>query len=252
VKVAFVVGFFSSVETTLRAEFKHEFEGGRLVCFNTPSPRYSFSFPKFKGHFFEIASRDDNDPVYVFAVDMRNAELLWVRPNLEGVIDSARSRENCRPIHLVFFENAQDSEAVADALRGCQLGGPVENHHVEESALKAYMNGQKALCIRSPQQTPFEEILRRANIQFEKFEDYFEEVELKYGSNVGKILKDCAKRYRCLIYVWGELKYMQPSIKDKWQAVHQGKTPASAVARFKEALRGPSKEASESSPLDCD
>jgi hypothetical protein len=236
VKVAFVVGFFNSLETPLRAEFQHELDGGRLVFLGIPSPRYSFSFAQFKSKLFGTLSQTDQDPVYIFAADMRNSELAWVRGSIEGIVNSALSRENCRPIQLAFFENAQDFEAVADALRDCQLSGAVENHHVDESALRAHMNGHKGLCVRGRQQSSFEDALRRANIQFENFTDYFEELDLPYGPNVGKTLKDCAKRYRCLLYAWGELKYLEPNAKDRWHALHQGKTPAAVVARFKEAV----------------
>jgi hypothetical protein len=238
VKVAFVVGFFNSLETSLRVEFKQEIDTGRLVFFNTPSPRYSFSFPKFKGQFFDVAMRNDQDTVYVLAADMRHAELSWVRGNLEGIVDSARAREDCRPIELTFFENAQDFEAIAEALRQCQLAGPIANHPVDEESLRKHMNGQKTLCVRGMKQGSFEDALRRANIQFKSFGDHFEEMPLSYGSNVGKTLREAAKRYGCLLYAWGELKYVQPALKDKWGAFHQGKTPADAVARFKQAVLG--------------
>lgn len=245
---ALVVGFFNSIETSLRAEFKNEIDAGRLVFFHTPSPRHSFSFPKFKGRFFEVAMRNDGDTVYVLAADMRHPELNWVRGQLEAIVASARARENCRHIDVTFFDNAQDSEAVAETLRECQLAGPSENHPVDEAQLRRHTNGQKVLCIRGEQQASYEEAFRRADIQFENFEDHFEEIALPYGSNVGKTLKEYAKRYGCLLYAWGELKYAQPAVKDRWQAFHQGKTPSSAVARFKEAVLGSSRGSEDESP----
>jgi hypothetical protein len=243
VRVAFVVGFFNSLEEALQPEFQREFDNGRLVFLPIPSPRHPFDFKKFKSQFFDAASRDDQDPILVVATDMRNAELAWVRGSLEGIVDSARSRSNSRPIEgPLFLRDAQNAEPVADALRKFKLGDQVEEEAVSEAMLQAHVNGGKAFCVRGRKQSCFEDALRRANIQFGRFEDYFVEVDLPYGSNVGQTLKERAKQHSFLLYAWGELKYMQPSDKDKWSAVHQGQTPADAVARFKQAVIGTSRK----------
>jgi hypothetical protein len=241
VKVAFVVGFFSAIDKSLCAEFEQDVGAGRVVFFHTVSEQRSFNFPQFKSLFFEVVTRDDPDPVYVFAAEMRHPALAWVRRNLQGIVNSARGRDKCRAIELVFFSNAQDAEPVADSIRECHLAGEPETRVVEEELLRRHANGVKILCIRGEQQSSFEEALRRADIQFENFSDHFDEVPLPYGSNVGRTVKQSARSYNCLLYAYGELKYVQPAIKDKWKAFHQGKTPAAAVARFKEAVLGSSK-----------
>ena len=93
-------------------------------------------------------------------------------------------------------------------------------------------------CIVGTNQSSFEDALRRAGLQFERYEDHFVEVSLAYSSNVSQALKTYAKQYACLLYAWGALKYLDPSVKSKWKSLHQGETPAAAVARFKQAVLG--------------
>lgn len=233
-KVAFVVGFFSPVEKALSVEFKKELDSRVLVFLGKPSPHQPFNFHAFKSHFFQAASLNDPDPILVIAADMRGLD--WVRNSLEGIVGSGRSRG--REVQLLFFADAQDADPVVDALHEFQLSGVPEDRVVSESMLMAYTKGQKIVCVRGQNQSSFEDALRRANFQFGRFEDHFLEIDLAYGPNVGETVTGYSKRHACLIYAWGELRYLQPATKRKWADPHEGKTPASAVARFKQAVLG--------------
>ena len=142
----------------------------------------------------------------------------------------------------MLCDDTQNPEPVVSALIEFGLGSDAGSSTtpVPESALQAYTKGSKVVCVRGAGQSTFQEALRRANFQFQRFEDYFEEVELPYNSNVNNTVKKFAKRYGCLLYAWGVLKYLQPPIKKKWSSFHEGETPAAVVVRFKQAVLGSS------------
>jgi hypothetical protein len=228
------VGFFSPVEKALRVEFEKEFDSGVLVFLGTASPRHTFNFHKFKSQFFQAASLSDPDPVLVIAADMRGLD--WVKKDLSGIVEAGRERG--KDVQLVFFADAQAAAPVADALREFGLSGSPEDRAVSAPMLLKHTKGEIVLCVRGEQQPTFEDALRRANFRFARFEDHFREIALPYGPNVGKILSENSKRCGYLLYAWGELKYMQPSVTARWKAHQQGDTPAAAVVRFKQAIVG--------------
>lgn len=237
-RIAFVVGFFNTLETPLRDEFQREFDNGMLVFLGISSPRHPFNLGIFKSQLLDAAGRDDRDPMLVIAADMRNRELAWVRGNLEGIVEAAQSRGRHRGITLMFLRDAQNVEPVAKAIHEFKLGEPIEGNTVSEEMLRSHLNGSTIVCLRGKKQPSYKDALRRANFEFQRFEDYFVELELDYGSNVGRAVKARADKHGCLLYAWGKLKYLDPTIKDGWRTVHEGQTPAAAVARFKQAVLG--------------
>jgi hypothetical protein len=179
--------------------------------------------------------------ILVVASDLR-AEARF-NHDLKQMIEAQRVRSG-RDIRLVFHKDAQDPAPVFESLEefGFSTGEESSAEDISESTLRAHRGGKKILCIRGPNQSAYEDTLRRANFKFERFEDHFVEMILPYSSNNGHTLTQSAKSHSCLIYAWGELKYLQPTVADKWQNLHQGKNPSAAIARFKQSVRGSSKQ----------
>jgi hypothetical protein len=241
VKVAFVVGFYSPVEAALAQRFKGELDAGGVVFLGKASPHHAFDVKQFMAQFLHKADERDADPILVIAPDLScDPKLQWVHYRLKEVIGSGGTRAGSRESRLVLCDDTQNSEPVVGALLEFGLGSVADSSTtvVPELSLQAYTKGSKVVCVRGAGQSTFEEALRRANFQFTRFEDYFDEVELSYSSNANNTVKKFAKRYGCLLYAWGVLKYLQPPIKKKWGSFHEGETPAAAVARFKQAVLG--------------
>ena len=237
-KVAFVVGFFNPVESALQDAFEEQLDGGTLICISKTSSRYAFDVNKFKSQFFQKAVASDVDSILVVAADLRGQE--WLTANLQQMVDAARDRSGGKNIQLVLLKDAQNPAPVMDSIHGYGLVASADyaGGEVSESQLIAYTGSKKVLCVRGKNQSGFEDALRRGNFQFTNFEDHFVELALSYGSNTGQTLKDSAKHHICLLYAWGELKYLQPATKSRWENLHQGENPAAAVARFKQAVQG--------------
>jgi hypothetical protein len=237
VKVAFVVGFFNPVEAALKDAFEEDLDGGTLICVSKTSSRYAFDVNKFKSQFFQKAAASDVESILVIAADLRGQE--WLTANLQQMVDAARARSGGKNIQLELQKDAQNPTPVIDSINqyGLAKSGECAGGEVSELELMAYTHSKKVLCVRGKNQSGFEDALRRANFKFTNFENHFVELELSYGSNVGQTLKDSAKHHICLLYAWGELKYLQPATKSKWQNLHQGENPAAAVARFKQAVQ---------------
>ena len=236
-KVAFVTGFFSPVKNGLEAEFAAELSRGALVFLGKASPHQAFDLKIFKSRFFQVAKGGDRDPILVIAAKVRGLE--WVNDSLAAIVESARAQSNGKEIRLLVFDDTQNPDPIIGALHDFDLSDSHEQGGVTEDKLLTYTHGQKVLCVRSDNQSTFEDALRRAGLQFDRFEDHFVEVSLAYSSNVSQALKSYAKQHACLLYAWGALKYLDPSVKSKWKSLHQGETPAAAVARFKQAVLGP-------------
>jgi hypothetical protein len=252
VKAAFVTGFFSPVKKALEVEFAREFDCEALVFLGKVSPHQAFDLKTFKSRFFQVAKAGDRDPILVIAAKVRGLE--WINDSVAAIVESARAQSNNKEIRLLFFEDAQNPDPITAALHEFDLSGAPELSAVAEVKLLAHTKGQKVLCVRGDKQSSFEDALRRAGFQFERYEDHFVEIGLAYGSNVSKVLKSYAKQHAYLLYAWGALKYLDPSVKSKWKSLHQGDTPAAAVTRFKQAVLGsctPAKEADCNSPGEC-
>jgi hypothetical protein len=236
---AFVVGFFSSVEDALRTEFDVLIETGTIVCVGKKSSAYPFDLKRFKGHLAQcIAVGGPDDPIIVIASDLRSEQRF--NNDLKHLIDAQKVRSG-REIRLEFHKDAQDAGAVIDSLETFGITGcadPCQESEISDAALTTYRHGKKILCVRGANQSEYEDVFRRANFKFARFDEHFLEMELAYSSNNGSTLKQSAKAHSCLIYAYGELKYLQPSVADKWINVHQGKNPSAAVARFKQAVQG--------------
>jgi hypothetical protein len=245
VKVAFVVGFDNSVKAELRAKFDKELAGGSLVFFAKLSSRYSFDLPSFKSQFLKLAGESGIDPILVVAADLRSVPgLEWVHPYLEQIIGEGRSRCGSRIIDVAFCDDFQNPAPIIDTLDEFQLavlvGGSIT---ITQAMLSDYANGRKILCVRGNNQPCFEDALRRANIQFGNFDDYFAEMALSHTSNVSNTVKKVSKQYRCLLYSYEVLRYLHPAVKAVWSNnLYQGRTPASAVAWFKQAVQGSTKK----------
>jgi hypothetical protein len=238
VKVAFVVGFFNPVKRKLETLYKDELNRHTLQFLGKESPYQAFDLPAFKARFFELAGNDSPDPILVLAAETRGFE--WVTSQLEGAVNGGRSRAGDRKqIHLDLFQDAQNADPVLEALKQFWLeAGSADEvaKEITESELRAYLRGKRALCARGLNQTGFEEALRRANLRFSRFDEYFAELPLAYGSNVTQTLKNAASSYSCLLYAWGELRYLAHPAKKNWKVLFQGDAPAAAVARFKKAV----------------
>jgi len=234
VRVAFVAGFFSPVEETLKDEFECELASRALVVVGKPALKVPFDVHKFKSQFFQAASLDDRDPILVIATSIRGEE--WVRAALEGIVESGRSRG--REILLKFLPDTQDPAPIVEALDEFELTSSAKDMAVTEAMLTTYRQGHRILCVRGGNQAGFADALTRAQVQFANFDDHFLEVTLSYGPNVIETLVKYSRNHSCLLYAWGELKYLQPRAKKKWGAVHQGKTPSDAIVRFKQAVLG--------------
>lgn len=237
-KAAFVVGFFSPVEKALQSEFGKELGSGALVFLGKPSLYQAIDLKGFKSRFFKVAKGGDRDPVLVIAARVRDPRLDWINDSLAAIVESAREQSNGKAIHLSFFDDLQNPDPVVGALHEFELSDSDQSCAVTEVKLLTYTKGLKVLCVRGQMQPSFEDALRRAGLQFEGYEVHFVEVTLAYNSNVTQVLKNYAKQHACLLYAWGGLKYLDPSVKGKWKTLHQGETPAAAVARFKQAVLG--------------
>jgi hypothetical protein len=240
VKVAFVVGFYSPVETALAERFKSELDTGSVVFLGKGSPHHAFDVKQFMARFLQKADEADPDPILVVAPDLSNdPNLQWVHFRLQEVVGSCESRDGNRESLLELCADTQNPEPVVSKLTKFGLGLASDARAVvPESSLQAYTRAGKIVCVRGAGQSTYEDALRRANFQFTRFEDYFEEVELSYSSNANNTVKKLAKKYSCLLYAWGVLKYLQPPIKKKWERHHEGETPAAAVSRLKQAVLG--------------
>jgi hypothetical protein len=170
--------------------------------------------------------------------------LEWVHHYLEQIIDEARSRSGLRPIDASFLGDFQNSAPVIDTLHEFQLTVRIaDTIAITEATLSNYANGHQILCVRGNNQPCFEDALRRANIQFGCFDKYFMEMALSHTSNVSNTVKKVSKQYRCLLYSYEVLRYLHPAVKTAWgNNLYQGRTPASAVAWFKQALQGSTKK----------
>jgi len=247
VKVAFVVGFFNPVGSALQDAFEEQLDGGTLICVSKTSSRYPFDVNKFKSQLFQKATAMEIDSILVVAADLRGQE--WLTSSLQQMVDAARDRSDGKDIQLVLCKDAQNPAPVIESISafGLVVSGECGGE-VSESDLIAYRQLKKVLCVRGKNQSGFEDALRRAGFQFANFEHHFVEVPLSYGSNVGQTLKESAKHHICLLYAWGELKYLQPATKTKWDNLHQGENPAAAVARFKQAIQGEAAGKKDKSP----
>lgn len=243
-KVAFVVGFYSPVEASLVAQFESELDSGSLVFLGKASPYHAFDVKQFMSEFLRRAGEVDADPMLVVAPDLSSdPNLQWVHFRLQEVVGSAGARAGNRESRLVLCADAQNSAPVISELLEFGLGLTADaSASVTESSLVEYTKGRKVLCVRGKGQPTFEDALRRASFQFTCFEDHFVEVELPYTCNANNTVKKFARQYSCLLYAWGVLKYLQPPIRKKWNALCEGETPAAAVTRFKQAVLGSTRE----------
>lgn len=234
-KVAFVVGFFNTVEDALRSEMKERVDAKSIVCVPKRSSQYPFDLNRFKWLLSQELKSSDDEPILVVASDLRAEERF--NHDLKQIIEAQRIRSG-RDIRRVTHKDAQDPAPVFESLEefGFSTSEESSAEEISESTLTAHRGGKKILCVRGPNQSAYEDTLRRANFKFERFEDHFEEMVLPYSSNNGHTLKQSAKSHSCLIYAWGELKYLQPTVADKWQNLHQGKNPAAAIGRFKQSV----------------
>lgn len=151
-KVAFVVGFFDPIESTLRAEFSSELEDGALIWIRGRGVRRPLNLESFKGPFCQVLADGTDDPILLLYARLRGFD--YVEYSLKAIIDSNSAG---RQVDFLGIEDLQDSERLIRELT--QFGLSVRTEIVTETMLCKLLGGSKVLCVRAERQANFKKTL---------------------------------------------------------------------------------------------
>lgn len=155
----------------------------------------------------------------------------WLKVSIEGMMEPFGSKAKVK-----FLEDALDFDTVKQCLDDYGVTGNPSD--VVENELREYLAGRRVLCIRSRQQSSFLKTLRRAGIQFSRFEEFFEELVVDPGqnSNLNQTIESHSGRCEVLLYAYGSLRTISASVKKRFKPAYEKETTARVVMEFKNGI----------------
>ena len=223
-KIAFVVGFYDRVRTTLNARFPVTTYQDRLIWIDSGNQ----VLVAFKKRFYEVVKTADGLLVCLG----RAGSQRYLEDNMRGIIGVAESQYSA-PIDLRVFGNLFDPDPVIAAVEAfdLEIGSTLTRNQIRSRVVEG-----KILCVSLQGKTTVFSALERAGVSAEILEEMFVEEIIAGGrnSNLMEHLEQRAQSHTCLLYAWDGLRTSTPEVKKAYRyECHEAPSAAQAAEKFK-------------------
>jgi hypothetical protein len=213
VRIVFVAGFFDPVLKALQATFPDQLKaGGGIVWIRQAAIGRELNINEFKSRFFDKLAQGAKQVLILMAA-LRGRE--WAEETVKQIVAGAKDAYPEVEIELRTEKNAQAIDVVLREIGGFGLAKPPE---ISLEQIAAKLGNKKVLCVGLDGRPGFEQSLERAGFPREAFGMYFEELRVAGGknSNLIELLDGKSKSFDHLLYAWGGLRTLPPSVKKNY------------------------------------
>jgi len=223
-KIAFVVGFYNTVNKSLKIRFP---DNDRLILVDHGKNSLSV----FKERFYDAIKTYDSLLVCLG----RSGSDQHLQDAVTGIISTAQAQSTAT-IQFKPFKNLYDPMPVVELVEsfGLQMDTVIETFHVRSKVADG-----KILCVSLEGKTSIFSALERAGFSEEAIRECFTEQQYKGGrnSNLMQDLKSRAQSHSCLLYAWGSLRTSTPDVKDAYKyGCYEAPSASQVVELFKKSF----------------
>jgi hypothetical protein len=224
VKIAFVVGFYDPVKTSLNACYPESVYADRIHWIAADKG----SIEAFKGRFYEVVKTAE---ALLVCLGRSEAEKR-IEDAIRGIVNVGKKHYQ-KPIDFEVFGNKYDPLPVVERVKSF---GVESEPQIGPDDIRPKIPSGKILCMSLAGKTTIITALQRIGFSNASIRECFQE-EVRTGarnSNLNQDLQTRARTYTYLLYAWEGLRHITPEAKKSFRfGCHDARSAAQVVVLFK-------------------